>query len=182
MTVNTKWDLNAPIEGAPNFTLAELIHSDTADRYHIDNTPPAAIADTVYKNLTYLAQKVLQPVRDWAGEPVYISSGYRGPALNLKVKGSATSWHKQGCAVDIVRGSKSTKAYKEIFQYIAENLPFTELIAENLSTITSGSGWVHVAIVRGQEETKGIKYMLKYDGVVRRASLAEVLEKYDRWA
>lgn len=43
----------------------------------------------------------LQQLRDMAGRPVIITSGYRNAAYNLKVGGSPTSRHLRGEAADI---------------------------------------------------------------------------------
>ena len=43
----------------------------------------------------------LQQLRDLAGKPVIITSGYRNPAYNQKVGGSPTSRHLRGEAADI---------------------------------------------------------------------------------
>ena len=56
------------------FTLNELTRSDTATKNKIDNTPTAEAV----KNLTVLVDKVLDPLREMYGKPIYISSGYRG--------------------------------------------------------------------------------------------------------
>ena len=56
-----------------------------------------------------------------------------------------------------------------VMRDIAENLPFTELIAENLP-----DGWVHVALVRGREEARAVKYK-RVGGLVHRSSYAEVM-------
>ena len=57
-----------------NFSLQELIKSDTAIRLDIDNNPNA---DQI-KKLEILCERVLQPVRDHFGR-VKITSGYRSP-------------------------------------------------------------------------------------------------------
>jgi len=44
-----------------NFTLSELVKSDTALRYDMDNTP----GETEIENLRQLCEQVLQPVRDY---------------------------------------------------------------------------------------------------------------------
>ena len=80
-----------------NFSLEQLIHSETAQREHIDNTPGTDIVD----NLRQLAEG-LEQVRALTGFPLEISSGYRCPALNAAVGGSATSQHLQGRAADFV--------------------------------------------------------------------------------
>lgn len=80
---------------SPNFSLSELIYSETAERNAIDNTPPPEIVE----NLKRLAAG-LEAVRALLGTPLDISSGYRCPALNEMVGGSGTSQHVQGLAVD----------------------------------------------------------------------------------
>lgn len=158
--------LYEPIQNAPNFTLAELCKSATAFRDGISNTPTTEHQE----NLIYLAQTVLQPIREFFGEPIVITSGYRGPRLNQAVGGSPSSFHCHGCAADIRFSQNSTHKLIELFGYIHGNLPFTELIAEELP-----DGWIHVAIAKGREDEKQVKYKRK-GGLVRRASYAEVLK------
>ena len=59
-----------------NFTLQELIKSDTAIRKGIDNNPNA---DQIEK-LKLLCENILQPVRDHFGR-VKVTSGFRSPEL-----------------------------------------------------------------------------------------------------
>lgn len=155
-----------PIPQAQNFTLAELCRSDTAFKQGLSNTPTSEHQ----QNLIYLAQTVLQPIRDFFGEPLVISSGYRGPALNKAVGGSPTSFHCHGCAADIQFVKGSSHKLVEIFGYVHGYLPYTELIAEELP-----DGWIHVAIAKGREDEKKVKYKRKGD-IVRRASYAEIMK------
>ena len=78
-----------------NFSLEQLIYSETAERERIDNTPGADIVD----NLRRLAEG-LERVRILIGFPLEISSGYRCPELNRRVGGAKTSQHAQGLAAD----------------------------------------------------------------------------------
>ena len=80
---------------SPNFSLSELVYSETALERGIDNTPPPEIVE----NLRRLAAG-LEAVRSLLGGPLAISSGYRCAALNEAVGGSSTSQHLQGLAVD----------------------------------------------------------------------------------
>ena len=79
------------------FTIPELTHSITADAYGIDNTPTAEAVPLMVELIT----KVLDPIREKWQSPIYITSGYRCPALNAKVGGSPTSYHLRGMAADI---------------------------------------------------------------------------------
>jgi len=121
-----------------NFTVAELIKSNTASRLGIDNTPSA----DVLNNLQVLAFKVLQPVRDHFDAPITVSSGYRSPKLNKAVKGSKTSQHVTGQAADIEIYNVPNE---ELFNWIKDNLQFDQLILEFYNPADPSSGWVHVS-------------------------------------
>ena len=73
-----------------NFTLQELIKSDTAIRKGIDNNPNA---DQVEK-LKLLCENILQPVRDHFGR-VTVTSCYRSPELCVAIGFSLTSQHSK---------------------------------------------------------------------------------------
>lgn len=158
------------IPGAPNFTYEELIHSDTADRYNLDNTPKF---DQIWVNLADLAVNVLQPLRDHFGEPIVVTSGYRCPAVNRAVGGSSTSFHAKGFAADIKFEAKSERKISEIFKYIYRNLPYTELIGEGIP-----GGWIHIAYDRDQPDRRELKYMLDKEGVVKRGTYQQILQFY----
>ncbi len=91
----------APIKLSENFSLRELLWSDTAARdpelLQEQLNPP----EEVVTRLAYLTQKVLQPLRDEIGWPIRVNSGYRCKTLNERVKGSATSQHLLGEAADL---------------------------------------------------------------------------------
>lgn len=121
-----------------NFSLAEMVKSETALRHDIDNTPnEAQIA-----NLKVLAEQVLQPIRDHYAKGVKVSSGYRSPDVNAKVGGSRTSDHCNGMAADIeIPGVPN----HELAEWIKANLSYTQLILEFYTRGIPDSGWVHVS-------------------------------------
>ena len=88
-----------------NFTLEELIKSETAIRRGINNTPSSSVVE----NLQQLVTNVLQPIRDKFG-PITVTSGYRSAQLNVAIGGSATSDHVLGMAADI--GVQGAEAYR----------------------------------------------------------------------
>lgn len=121
-----------------NFTLAELSASDTATKKGLDNTPTPEVT----KNLTVLAENVLQKVRDHYGKSVKINSGYRAPEVNASVGGSKTSDHCKGMAADIeIAGI----ANPDLAEWIVKNLKFTQVILEFYTQGVPDSGWVHVS-------------------------------------
>jgi hypothetical protein len=119
-----------------NFTLAEMVHSTTAIRNNIDNTPKDIV---IIRNLTHLCQKVLEPLRDHMDCPIRVSSGYRSPELNKLVKGSKSSQHCLGQAADLVVHGRNS----EMFMFISQYLTFDQLIWE--FGTESEPDWVHVS-------------------------------------
>ena len=115
-----------------NFTLSELCESKTAKLKNIDNTPD----DAVFANLVILARG-LERVRALLGEPMRISSGYRSPALNKSVGGSAKSAHMRGLAADFTAPQFGTPL--QISQALAPHataIGFDQLIFEG--------SWLHI--------------------------------------
>jgi hypothetical protein len=122
-----------------HLTFEECTHSETADKLGIINNNPNL---SVIENMKLLADKVFEPIREHFNEPIHISSMYRGMVLNQAVKGSITSQHCSGQAMDIDNnGSKVSNAI--IFHWIKDNLVFDQLIWEG-GTKTKPD-WVHVS-------------------------------------
>ena len=116
------------------FSFQEMERSDTAVRYAIDNSIP----ENLKNNVARLVDNVLDPLREAWGRPLAVSSGYRCPALNKAVGGSATSHHLRGMAADITTGNNADN--RRLFQLIINlKLPFTQLIDER------DFSWVHVS-------------------------------------
>ena len=61
-----------------NFTLQEMIQSQTALRNGIDNTPSSEHIE----NLKLLCEHILQPLRDDYNLPLVITSGYRSKKIS----------------------------------------------------------------------------------------------------
>lgn len=160
-------NLNDTIPGAPSFKWREFIRSSTAEKRGIDNMPRD---DRVWKRIEYLAAKVLQPLRDEFGA-VKVNSGYRCPALNKAIGSSNKSFHAFGMGADIVPLVEGVTT-KDYFMYIHNNLPYTELIAEEIP-----GGWIHVALERGREKEHQLKYKL-VGGPVRRGTYDQILRLF----
>ena len=132
-----------------NLALAEVTRSETAKRNGISNMPtPEHI-----ENFKKLAENVFQPIREHFGVPIHISSGYRSKALNTAVKGSLSSQHCTGEAIDIdMDGTAITNA--QIFHFIKDNLNFDQMIWE-FGTDTNPD-WVHVSYESTGKQRKQI--------------------------
>ena len=102
-----------------NFSLAEFQDSATAKKNGIDNTIP----DICKPNLISLCNNVLQPLRDYMGTAITVTSGYRSNELNALLGGVPTSHHRTGHAADIIPTD-----IEKAFNYIKNNLSFTQLI------------------------------------------------------
>lgn len=124
-----------------NISLNELLASNTATRKGIDNTPSGTVQ---LKNLIEASNELWQPVRDYLGYPMVISSGYRSPKLNKAIGGVKDSAHLHGLAIDfVVPGFGDTrKINKALNQFFKEkNIAFDQLILEYPN---SPGSWVHL--------------------------------------
>ena len=122
-----------------NLSLKEMTKSRTALRRGIDNSP----TQEHIENMMELAANIFQPVREYFGVPIYISSGYRSEALNKAIGGSKTSQHSKGQAMDIDRDGHSQPDNVDIFNFIRNYLNFDQLIWEFGDT--TNPDWVHVS-------------------------------------
>ena len=125
-----------------NFTLQELIKSDTAIRQGIDNNPNA---DQIEK-LKFLCENILQPVRDHFGR-VKVTSGYRSPDLCVAIGSSVNSQHAKAEAADFECIGVDNA---ELADWINQNLPYDQLILEYYKTGEPNSGWIHCSYIPEQ--------------------------------
>lgn len=122
-----------------NFTLGEMIASDTAKKKGIDNTP--TLADIYH--MEELCKYLLQPIRDAWGKPIKITSGYRCYKLNKAVGGSNTSVHMRGWGADIKPTSGTIKEFEDfLIQFFKDHpeIRFDQCIREK----SGSTKWVHL--------------------------------------
>lgn len=125
-----------------HISYSEATISQTALRLGIDNTPTEA--DLI--RMREVAEACFEPLRKWYGKPIRVNSFYRCNTLNKVVKGSATSQHRIGEAIDISAGSKEEN--KKLFDWCKENLIFDQLINEyNYS-------WIHISFRKGSNRNQ----------------------------
>ena len=147
-----------------NFSLAELVKSQTAVRKGINNEPGTAEIE----NLIHLAKNILQPVREHFGKPVIISSGYRSPELCEAIGSSAKSQHAKGEAADFEIGGVDNK---ELATWISKNTEFDQLILEFYDGVDPNSGWVHCSA----SKEKSRKQILKAEKIEGRTVYTPIL-------
>jgi len=127
-----------------NFSLAELIYSNTAKRKGIVNSPTQKQAE----RLREFAWQVLQPARDALGR-VRVDSGYRSPQLNIALGGSERSDHMiryKGESMTVAADVRPIDVdLLMLFRWLWQHAPWSRLIWE------FGS-WVHVSF---GEDSKG---------------------------
>jgi len=122
-----------------NFSLQELIKSDTAIRKGINNNPNAGQIE----KLKELCENILQPVRDHFGR-IKITSGFRSEELCLAIGSSVNSQHTKAEAADFeCMGTDNA----ELADWIYKNLPFDQLILEFYTPGEPNSGWIHCSFV-----------------------------------
>lgn len=120
-----------------NFTLEEMIASETAARHNIDQTP----SNEVLMNLRRLAL-FLEDVRKLLDKPIHINSAYRSPLANEAVGGKKTSQHCRGTAADIkIKGMTPDQVVRTI---VKSGLQYDQVIREFDS-------WTHISIPNGKD-------------------------------
>ena len=157
-----------------NFTLDELTNTNKSDELRAINRETALNGQETLKNLTALAQKILQPIRDFYKQPVVVSSGYRCKALNVAVGGSQTSQHSYGEAADIqIDGISVDDIFADIKSGKVVNL---DNVGQVIIEKVNGAEWIHASIktprfikqkaeqYKGREERQiGVKVILPND-------------------
>ena len=122
-----------------NFTLSELIKSDTAIRRGINNNPNAEQIE----KLKLLCENILQPVRDHFGR-VKVTSGYRSPELCTAIGSSVNSQHAKAEAADFECPGVDNA---ELADWIKRELTYDQLILEYYTPGEPNSGWIHCSWV-----------------------------------
>lgn len=134
-----------------NFTIAEMVQSNAADRLKISNNPPASVRVHLTETIT-----LLECIRaEWAeycerhdlGTPaIRVSSGYRSPELNKAVGGVKNSAHVEGYAADLQPVNGKQDEFEKFFasEFSKMGYAYDQIIIEKSKT----SRWVHVGYKR----------------------------------
>lgn len=155
-----------------HFTIKEFTNSETAKKngFYEQFNP----SEDIVHNLTLLAQKVAEPIREKFGA-FAPTCAYRCDRVNLAVKGARSSQHLRGQAFDetfIVDGKNISD--KVFYWLIKSNVPFTKLIWEYGDN--DCPRWLHI----GYEEGKPKEVYYTFKSGVYTPYFGSVLEKYHK--
>ena len=124
-----------------HISFLEATKSEAAIRHGLTNIPD----DETFSRMKLVAQMIFEPLRIWHGKPVGISSFFRSKAVNLIIGGAENSQHVTGEAIDIDADIyQNGITNSDIFNYIADNLDYDQLIAEGENT-DGTPAWVHAS-------------------------------------
>ena len=113
-------------------TLKEFQASGLATLRNINNE----MNESQIASAKLLCENVFEPLRLYLNTPINISSGFRSLQVNKMIKGSSTSQHTKGEAMDLQIGAKG-------FNFIKDKLDFDQLIWEFGND--ENPAWVHVS-------------------------------------
>jgi hypothetical protein len=129
-----------------HFTLKELTKTSVQG---IDNTPNVEQG----QNLRYLAENLLDKIRETWKAPIIVNSGFRSSAVNKAVGGATNSQHTTGEAADITLPYKPDNGL--LFGVIkSSGLVFDQLIWEKGND--AYPSWIHVSLKRNGNNRKQI--------------------------
>ena len=141
-----------------HFSLDELTFSQTAIRNGWENIPSVEVLD----NLKRLCGEGLEPLRDFIGKPITITSGYRNLRLNKAIGSKDSSYHTKGLAADIIiKGMSVEQLMRAVIQ---SDIEFQQVILEFPNPDGTG-GWVHFAIPALGQKPKMEKLIIDRNGV-----------------
>lgn len=127
-----KIDINEKIKGCENFHWYEFLY---LKEWKIHCFPTYIQRENIIE-----VAKTLQEIRNYLGQPIYITSGLRPDAYNKLIGGSKLSAHKLGKAVDFVVNKIKPDRVRELLEPVLDDF---DICMENLP----GSSWVHIDIL-----------------------------------
>ena len=119
------------------FTLEELLRSDTALENKIANLPSWEIIEHLIE-----LKDFLNPLREAWGSAIIVSSGFRCKALNDFIKGSSTSVHQIGYAVDIRPANGKFDDFIDFLKDYLKDKDYDQCIVES----SGNSKWIHIGL------------------------------------
>ncbi len=134
------------------FTERESTVSATGERLKIKNIPNQDEKD----NILYTASR-MDIIREYLGIPLIVLSWFRSEELNTAVKGSKTSAHRFGLAVDVYSTRMSSKdIYNKLIEAQAKRvLQFDQLI------YYPKQNFVHIGFKLNKDQERNMYFVSK---------------------
>lgn len=143
--------MRGPIPGTANFRWEEFSATN-----HAEFAARQDAALVAHKNsILLLAQRAMQPIRDWVARPIKITSGVRCSEINAAIGGSKTSQHMKGEAADFVVSGFDDAALWDLWKTICwepkkiwgDNPPVLgQVIFEDNKPGGPGGCWIHISL------------------------------------
>lgn len=122
-----------------NISLKEMTHTNRGDYLARNRQEACKHLDNIQKTA-----RMIQNIRDYFDSPLIVHSGFRCPALNIKVGGSPTSQHMHGEAADF---HVANTPLEVVFGWIRiSGLQWGQLILEG-----DPPSWIHMSIPGGRD-------------------------------
>lgn len=135
------------------FDLNVFVHSDTAQRLGIDNTP----TPEAQSNLRALFDNLLLPMQNAMPGTFNVTSGYRCHKLNAAVKGKPESQHTKGMAVDVEYHEGGPEMNTAIIEWVKQSgIDFDQCINEYPDR-NGNPRWVHLSYNPGKNRKMFVK-------------------------
>lgn len=132
----------ADIQFTKNFSLLQMLHSDTATRNHYEEQWQPT--QEIINNLRELAVRTLQPLHDYLMHEWFITCAYRCPRTNTAVGGANTSQHLLGQASDNVLTINGRNENLLLAQAVLKSgVPFDQLLIEGGTLLLPS--WIHLS-------------------------------------
>ena len=129
------------------FTLQEMLHSDTALKRGIDNTPSWEVVGNLHRLAAFLDN-----MREAWGSGIRVTSGFRCPQLNKAVGGVENSAHQYGNAVDISPVNGKQNEFESFLKKWLVGKGFDQCLWEKSKS--SGARWVHFSLYSNKGEQR----------------------------
>jgi len=135
--------------------------------------------DTQLQTACRLATTILQPIRDFHGKPLLITSGYRTPEHNKKIGGSPTSEHTwQGYAGAVDFSVPNHNDRLDVYEFCMENLKYS--IGQLIWYVETGH--LHVSIANKKQSDFLICTQKNTHSYARIEDVHSILEKDNRFS
>ena len=135
--------------GTEHFRMDEFVYSAMAVELGLNNALPSEVIPAI-RNLMV---RLLEPLRIYHRQPMYIMSGYRSEELNRLVGGAPSSQHMKGEAVDIYTVDRN----RLLEDLVASRLNFDQAI------LYRTKGFIHLSLKKHGVNRKQI--LFKEEGV-----------------